>query len=84
MIREFAEGVSVGLADLVYILDPEIIVLGGGLVGLGEMLRSTVESALAVRILGGDHRPSVPVVLAELGARAGAIGAGALAFDLLK
>ncbi len=84
LIREFAEGVSVGLADLVYILDPEIIVLGGGLVGLGEMLRSTVESALAVRILGGDHRPSVPVVLAELGARAGAIGAGALAFDLLK
>ena len=83
VIREFAENVSIGLADLVYILDPEIIVLGGGLVGLGEMLCNTVESALAVRILGGDHRPAVPVVLAKLGARAGAIGAGALAFDLV-
>lgn len=82
LIAEFAESVSVGMADLVYILDPEIIVLGGGLVGLGEMLRSKVEAALAVRILGRAYRPGVPVVLAELGSRAGAIGAGALAFDL--
>ena len=53
------------------------------MVDLGEMLRSHVESALASRILGGDYRPAVPVALAKLGPRAGAIGAGALAFDLL-
>lgn len=81
LIDEFAESVAVGMADLVYILDPAVIVLGGGLVGLGEMLRSKVEAALAIRILGRDYRPQVPVLLAKLGSEAGAIGAGALAFD---
>ena len=84
LITEFADSVAIGMANLVYILDPEIIVLGGGLVGLGEMLRSAVEASLAGRILGRDHRPAVPVVLAKLGSRAGAIGAGALAFDATR
>lgn len=84
LIADFADSVAVGMSNLVYVLDPEIIVLGGGLVDLGEMLRSRVESALASRILGGEYRPTVPVVLAKLGPRAGAIGAGALAFELLR
>lgn len=82
-IEAFAESVAIGMADLVYILDPSIIVLGGGLVDLGELLRAKVEEALAVRILGRQHRPQVPVALAQLGPRAGAIGAGVLAFDAL-
>lgn len=84
LLCEFAKGVAVGMADLVYVLDPELIVLGGGLVTLGEMLRSNVEAELADRILGKDHRPRVPVALAKLGPQAGAIGAGALAFDLVQ
>ena len=84
LLCEFAKGVAVGMADLVYALDPELIVLGGGLVTLGEMLRSNVEAELADRILGKDHRPRVPVALAKLGPQAGAIGAGALAFDLVQ
>lgn len=84
LIEHFSESVAVGMADLVYVLDPEIIVLGGGLVSIGELLRSNVEACLAKRILGRDHRPAVPVLLAELGPRAGAIGAGALAFDLVE
>lgn len=84
LIEAFSESVAVGMADLVYVLDPQIIVLGGGLVSIGDLLRSNVEAALAKRILGRDYRPSVPVVLAELGPRAGAIGAGALAFDLVS
>ena len=84
LLCEFAKGVAVGMADLVYVLDPELIVLGGGLVTLGEILRSNVEAELADRILGKDHRPRVPVALAKLGPQAGAIGAGALAFDLVQ
>lgn len=81
LIARFADDVAVGMADLVYILDPEIIVLGGGLVDLGEALRQNVETSLAKRILGADHRPKVPVVTAKLGSIAGAIGAAALAAD---
>lgn len=81
LIARFARDVSVGLADLVYVLDPEIFVLGGGLVELGEVLRSNVERCLAERILGAAYRPKIPVVLAQLGSYAGAIGSAALAVD---
>ena len=83
LIERFSHDVAIGLADLVYVLDPEVIVLGGGLVDLGETLRMHVEQSLASRILGAQYRPAVPVVLAELGSYAGAIGAAALAADLL-
>lgn len=71
------------MADLVYVLDPEVFVLGGGLVDLGETLRDNVEKSLAERILGAQYRPAVPVVLAELGSYAGAIGAALLAEEVI-
>lgn len=83
LIARFSRDVAVGLADLVYVLDPQIFVLGGGLVELGEVLRSNVERCLAERILGAEYRPKIPVVLAELGSHAGAIGSAALAADLV-
>jgi len=81
LVERFAEDVAVGLADLVYVLDPQVFVLGGGLVGLGEPLRRAVEENLAARILGAAHRQRVPVLTAVLGSFAGAIGAAALAWD---
>lgn len=81
LVERFAEDVAVGLAGLVYVLDPQVFVLGGGLVGLGEPLRRAVEERLAARILGAEHRPRVPVLTAVLGSFAGAIGAAALASD---
>ncbi|MGI9614519.1 MAG: ROK family protein [Acidimicrobiales bacterium] len=83
LIARFARDVAVGLADLVYVLDPQVFVLGGGLVNLGEVLRSNLEIHLAARILGGNHRPRTPVLLAELGSFAGAIGSAALAAELV-
>lgn len=82
LIARFSRDVAVGMADLVYVLDPEVFVLGGGLVELGEVLRSNVERCLADRILGAAYRPKIPVLLAELGSYAGAIGSAALAADL--
>jgi len=84
LINRFAMDVSVGMADLVYVLDPELFVLGGGLVDLGEMLRAHIERHLAERILGADHRPKIPVKLAKLGPYAGAIGAADLAAALIN
>lgn len=83
LIARFSRDVAVGLADLVYVLDPQIFVLGGGLVELGEVLRSNIESSLAERILGAAYRPQIPVVMAQLGSYAGAIGSAALAAELV-
>lgn len=82
LLDEFARWVAVGLANLVYVLDPALVVLGGGVIDLGEPLRAAVEAQLAEVTLGAEHRPPVPVRLAELGPAAGALGAALLASEV--
>ncbi|MEZ5140940.1 MAG: ROK family protein [Acidimicrobiales bacterium] len=79
ILVELAWWVAVGVANLVDLLDPEIVVVGGGLVAAGELLLGPVREAYAGLVLAHDHRPSVPVVAARLGERAGALGAALLA-----
>lgn len=79
IFEQFAWWVSVGLANLANVLDPECIVLGGGLVAAGPVLLAPVRAAFAGLVEAYEHRPSIRIVLAELGPRAGAVGAGLLA-----
>jgi len=71
----FCRQVAVGLANLVMIFDPERIVLGGGLTDIGEPLRAGTARWLETLTLGGEYRPPVNIVMAELGDDAGALGA---------
>ncbi|HMD44835.1 MAG TPA: ROK family protein [Acidimicrobiales bacterium] len=77
VIEELGWWVALGLTNLVAILDPDRIVVGGGLVAAGEILLGPTRRAFAELVEGADHRPAVEIVLAELGDRAGAVG-GAL------
>jgi glucokinase len=79
IVEEYALRVAIGLAGLVNILDPELVVVSGGLVELGDVLLSPLRAAFAGRIEGSEYRPDVPIVRAELGGDAGVIGAAALA-----
>ena len=83
LLDEFAADVAVGLTNLIYVLDPARIVIGGGLVDLGEPLRVRIQEAVDTTTLGGAYRPDVPVALAELGAGSAALGAAMLARQLL-
>jgi glucokinase len=76
---EFADWFAVGLVNLVHVLDVERCVIAGGLVEAGEVLIDAVRRAFAARIVAPEHRPAVDIVGAELGERAGAIGAALLA-----
>jgi glucokinase len=78
---EFCREVARGCANLVVIFDPQRVVIGGGLTGIGEPLRQGVEDWLEELLLGSDHRPRVEVRLAELGDEAGALGAALIAID---
>jgi glucokinase len=82
LVDEYAEVVAVGLAGLANILDPERIVISGGLVELGDTLLGPVRDAFARRIEGAEYRPRIEIVPAELGEHAGVIGAAARARDL--
>lgn len=79
VMRELAGWVAVGLATLANTLDPAVLVIGGGLVEGADVLLPDVRERFAGLVLGGDRRPTIPIVPATLGERSGAIGAALLA-----
>ena len=81
VMREFGWWVALGLGNLATLLDPDVIVLGGGLVEAGELLLGPVRDAFPSLVMSASHRPPVPILAAELGERAGAIGAALLAVE---
>lgn len=75
VVAELGWWVALGLANLSAILDPEIIVIGGGLIEAGETLLTPTRSAFAQLLEGGAIRSLPDIVPALLGERAGAVGA---------
>ncbi|HNI70340.1 MAG TPA: ROK family protein [Marmoricola sp.] len=68
-----------GLAQLVTSLDPEMILVGGGVSEAGELLLEPARRALANTVVGSAFREPPELALAALGASAGVIGAAELA-----
>lgn len=81
LIEELARWMALGLANLVNILDPAVIVMGGGLVDAADLLLPPVRTLLGTYVMASERRPLLEVVPAMLGDRAGAIGAALLAAD---
>ena len=71
---------GVGIANLVNIFNPEVVVVGGGVIAAGELLLGPAREVVAQRALG-PPRDAVRVVPAHFGAESGMLGAAALAFD---
>jgi len=78
--REATEALAIAFATCTMLLDPAMIVLGGGLSEAGEALLAPVRGELAERVV---WREPPPVRLSGLGARAGRVGAAVLAWRLL-
>jgi glucokinase len=73
---------GVALSGFANVFDPDVIVLGGGVMeGAGDLLLEPARAEMAARALTPQNR--VPVVVAELGADAGMIGAAAMVSDEL-
>ena len=66
---------GVGTANLVAALDPEIVVIGGGVAAAGERLLDPARAALRRTLVGAEHRVVPALVAAQLGPEAGLIGA---------
>jgi glucokinase len=71
--------VALGLANVTAVLDPERIILGGGLVEAGELFLDPTRRAFLELVEGSAERPPIEIVLAALGERAGAVGAALFA-----
>jgi glucokinase-like ROK family protein len=80
LIRDGGRRVGGVLATLVSFANPSMIVIGGGLAQLGHILLAEIRSVVYRRSLP-LATGNLPVVLSELGARAGVTGAAVLASD---
>jgi len=68
---------GVALTSFANTFEPEVFVIGGGVIAAGDLLLDPARRVLAERALPPMKR--IPVVAAELGADAGMIGAAAMA-----
>ena len=71
-----------GIVSLVNVFNPEVIVIGGGFGKAGELVFGSAREVVAHEALS-PARELVRIVPAELGAEAGLIGAGLIAFEAL-
>ena len=70
--------VAAGVTDLVNILSPEMVLIGGGISRQGERLLAPIRRYVAANCFGGEERPQPVIQAAKLGNEAGIIGAAAL------
>lgn len=77
---EAVEALAIALATYVLLLDPSLIVIGGGLAQAGPALTVPLRERLAARL---TFRPAPPIALSALGVEAGMRGAALLAWRLI-
>jgi glucokinase len=83
LILKTAYYFGVGLANLINIFNPEMIVIGGGLSNMGDRLLKPAYQVAEERAFKQAYR-AVRFVRAALGRNSGVIGAAAFAFDEMK
>ncbi len=83
-ITSVGEWLGRGMASLVAVLDPERIVIGGGVSEAGELLLEPARRLMAESVTGADRRPLPLIAGAELGNDAGVVGAAMAARPHLR
>ena len=83
LVDHMADRLGALLAVAVTLLNPEVVVVGGGVSQAGEPLFSRLDRALQ-RYALASHRRGLRIVSAALGERAGVIGAGLLAWQAAR
>ena len=78
VVARYCVYVAAGITDLVNILGPELVLIGGGISRQGERLLAPIREYVAANCFGGHDRKPPVIECAKLGNVAGIIGAAAL------
>ncbi|MDR2159120.1 MAG: ROK family protein [Treponema sp.] len=78
VVRAYIEYVAAGIANLVTLFRPQMVIVGGGISEEGEYLLGPLRKSAESRIYGADILSMPPLVKARLGNGAGIIGAALL------
>ena len=74
-----ARAMGRGIASLVAVTDPELIVIGGGVASAGDLLLEPIRESFLDTYGAGARRPVAGIVAATMGNTAGVVGAADLA-----
>jgi len=75
IFKEYGKYLGIGIANVANILEPDIIIIGGGISKAHRYFLKTAISEAKKRILSPLSRKNLNVKIGQLGKRAGAIGA---------
>lgn len=79
LLAELGQWIGAGIADLVAVLDPAVVVIGGGVCAAGDLLLEPIRHAFGEALSARGHRPEPQIVVAALQNDAGIVGAADLA-----
>ncbi|AEE46302.1 ROK family glucokinase [Cellulomonas fimi] len=79
LLAELGRWLGEGAASATALLDPALIVVGGGVVAAGELLLGPARKGFAEQLSARGHRPEAVFVAAAMGNDAGMVGAADLA-----
>jgi glucokinase len=79
LLADVGQWLGRGIANLVAALDPDLVVVGGGVSAAGELLLGPAQNAFDRTLTGRGYRPQARLVLAHFRNDAGLIGAADLA-----
>jgi glucokinase len=83
VIEIIARRLGTAISSFVNVFNPQIVVLGGGVMAAGELLLAPARAEVASRALR-PGRDQVEIVAAHFGPEAGMVGAAALALDAME
>ncbi len=80
--ESYGRNLGIGLTTILYILTPEVAIVGGGISASAEYFLPAAEREINRRVMAVSH-PGFKLIRAELGNQAGMTGAARLAWSML-
>ena len=84
VVNQYIQHLAEGIINIINILRPEAVIIGGGVSAEGEYLLAPLRDYVFLRMYGGSDYAPVEILRASLGNDAGIIGAFAFAHDRLE
>lgn len=78
IFSRYGQGLGIGLANLVNILDPEVIILGGGISEAGKFFLASAKKQMRKLSLSPLAKKNINIKITKLGKKSGALGAALL------
>lgn len=78
LVTDLGRWLGAGIADLAAILDPEMVVIGGGVADTGDLVLEGARAEYRAQLSARGYRPELRIELARMGNDAGIVGAADL------